>query len=127
MVANTDSIQDFDFNKIIKIDQHTKDIEDLSKRITTLEERFGSNEKLADSLCEAWDKAVRMQELITKSFLKIVASNEDAKECITTLVNKIDRDWLKAYFKRIGFTFWSILVFVAGVAVTTIVGKWIVP
>jgi hypothetical protein len=58
-----------------------------------------------------------------KAVLHELLRQEDTRKEIQNLVKELDRDAVKAFWSKFGFTVWSAAVFVAGVAVTIIITK----
>lgn len=114
MVTKPSKIQDLDLDTIVTTDRHDKDFADLNKRICQLEEKFGTNEQIADTLCVTAEKAVKMREMISKTFVSLIESDQKIKEALTALINKTDRSWFFSYVKRIGFAGWTIIMIILG-------------
>lgn len=107
------------------IGKHDEELISVKKRLDSLEEKFGNNEKIADTLCETAEKALKMDEMIRKVFLKLLKKDTDIKSEVSNLVNDLDRNCFKKNLKRFGFTVWTVIIFLLGVLITAIVNKFI--
>ena len=123
MAKNNKTFQDFDPNAYLKTDDYQKDIKDLGSRIKKLEDQFGSNEKIADTLCETAEKATKMQQMLADSFLKQLQHNPEVKGAVNKIIDESDRNAFQTLAKKMGVGAWSIVVFLAGVVVTALVGN----
>lgn len=101
-----------DFTK--KSDQHDQDISTIKERLDALEDRFGTNEKIAETLCDTASKATRMQDMLSETFVKLLTKDEKVKEALGKFIDNSDRGYLFAFVKRIGFLAWSAIIFLLG-------------
>lgn len=113
--ANKKSKDDFNVNTLVKAEDHDKDIALLSERISMIEMKFGTNEKIADTLFEASEKALKMHEMFSSTFIKAINSNSHVQNSLTTLIDQLDRKNFRVIFKRIWGAIWTLIVAVAGV------------
>ena len=112
-----------DFNPDQMVREHGKDITDIKARLEKLESKFGSNEQIADTLCETSEKASKMQELLANSFTKLIKQNSDVQGALTDFINKADRNAVKELMKKIGFGVWTLIVAVVSGAVVFFLKK----
>ena len=105
-----------------KISTHESDIQSLSKRIEKLEDRLGSNEKLADTLCETANKAVKMREMLETNFVQMLSKDDKAKQEIKTIIEQTDRDFVQTKLKQYGTWIGAGILFLAAQASIQIVG-----
>lgn len=107
-----------------QVGEHEKDLVSIKERLAALEEKFGSNEKIADTLCETSEKAVRMDEMLGKRFLHLLKHDVGIKGEVTSLVNGIDRSFFLASLKRVGLlvvgVIYSIALLAVGAFISTI-------
>lgn len=102
---------DFDVNKIVETgSKHEEEISNLKRQVKTLEDKFGNNEKIADTLCETSEKASKMQEMLTASFLKQIKSNPEIKKALKEVIDETDRDFVRAFIKKVGWAIWTLIV-----------------
>lgn len=95
-------IEDFDVDKIVLSDQHAKDIEGLSTRISKIENKIDTPLHLADSIVECSVEAVKMQEMLECAFLKLISKNEPVRKEIGQLIKQVDRGYVQAQLKKYG-------------------------
>ncbi len=111
--------EDFEFKSIIKT--HSEGLIDLEERIKALENKLGTHEKIAETLCETAQKQTKMQELLANTFIALLKTNDSIKAATTDLINKADRNAISKLFKKFGMTVWSILMLVIGGIITKII------
>jgi predicted transcriptional regulator len=104
----------------LKADQHEKDMSGLTKRIEALEEKFGSNEKIAETLYETSQKAKKMEELLATSFTELIKKNSNVQDAMKMFIDKIDRKYFFVVIKRLGWLGWGALTFILGIIITII-------
>lgn len=125
MAVKPNKVQDLDLDAIVTTERYNKDIEALGKRMELLESRFGSNESIANTLCETSKTAVRMQEMLDGSFLRMLCNNEQVKDSIVKLVNPSDRNWFYSFLKMLGIASWILVFFILGVLVKVAVDHYL--
>lgn len=113
---------DFNLNTFVEnVSFHSIEIPKLTSRIEKIEEKFGDNEKLADTLHNASQKAVKMQKLFDESFIKLLDESYLVKEKISKIINNVDRNHFYTSLKRFGFVVYTILIGAIGSAVTVLI------
>lgn len=116
---------DFDVDDIVHADKHQQDIDGLSTRITQLENKFGTNEKIADTLCETAEKASKMQEMLGKSFLKLLQHDTDIGSEFEKIISKSDRNAFYRALKRFGSVSGAIILLLVGAVLYALAAKYI--
>ncbi len=124
MVTKPSKVQDLDMDAIVSTERHDKDFANLDKRIADLEEKFGSNEKIADTLCEAATKAAKMQDLFENNFLKLLSRNDPVRDEIKCLIKLTDRDFVQAKLKQYGTWIAAVGLFLAAQGSIELI-KWL--
>lgn len=120
----TQQKNDFNPNDLTQsVDKHGQDLADIKERLEKIESKFGTNEKIADTLCETAEKATKMKEMIRETFLNLVIYDVKIKDSMYGLVNTADRKFLSATLKRLGAIIWSIIMIVIGVLITVAITK----
>jgi len=104
--------QDFDANTLVK--EHGEDISELKARILELENKFGSNEKIAETLCDTSLKAVKMREMLAKTFVETIKTDAEVKAAIEQLVKNTDKHTFWGYMKIGGGILWTAVSFILG-------------
>lgn len=110
-----------DFNPLDlsrKSDQHDQDITDLKERLDSLEERFGTNEKIAETLCNASETAVKMQTMLKGVFLKLLHDDKQITDKMSDMIGEYDRDKLSVALNGIGKHVVHAIIFISGVVAT---------
>ncbi len=93
--------EDFDAKSLVApIDEHTKDISNLTARVKALEEKFGSPTQIANTLLETSKEAVKMSDMFENSFLSLINKNEPVRNNIKDLVKSVDRDFLTSQLRQ---------------------------
>ena len=77
-------------------------------------------QSLVDTLQESNTARTEM-----KSVLHELLRQQDTTQEIKEIINKIDRDAVKVFWSKFGFTVWSTILYILGVATTLIIGKFI--
>lgn len=77
-------------------------------------------QSLVDTLQESNTARTEM-----KTILHEILRQPDTIQEIKDIINKADRDSVKAFWSKFGFTVWSVIVFILGVAVNAIMQKFI--
>lgn len=117
---------DFDPKQIVNfVDSHTKEIGDLSKRITALEDKYGSNEKLADTLCGASETALKLQTMLRNTFVKALENDEPTKNAVKTIIGNTEREQAKILFNQYGGKIWAVIIFLFGLLAEALINKFI--
>jgi hypothetical protein len=96
--------EDFDpLSLVAPIDEHTRDISNLSARVKTLEDKFGTHTQIANTLLETSNEAVKMSEMLESSFLKLIGKNEPIRNAVKELVRTEDRIFIANQMRRWGW------------------------
>lgn len=124
-LPNSSVSNDFDTNQIIRhVEDHAKDIVALLLRVKELEDKFGNNEKIADTLSETAEKAVKMQTMLQKTFVLLLETNEPVRCEIKKLIKSTDREFVVTQWRQ-----WRYLVIAAFIFLTAQVSievvKWL--
>jgi transketolase len=90
------------------------EVSTLSKKVEDLEKQFGSNEKIADTLCRVSERDTKIQEMFAATFVKMLKTNDASREAIEELIRKTDRSDVASFWKRFGAVVWT----VSGVVIT---------
>jgi len=115
MAPRTPPKNDFDPYALTKqVDDHAKDMASITKRLDDLEMKFGTHEQIADTLCITSEKAVKMRDMMSTTFVSLIDSDPKIKDALTQLINKTDRSWFYCYVKRIGFAGWTVIMIILG-------------
>lgn len=95
--------EDFDpLSLVAPIDEHTRDISNLTARVKTLEDKFGTHTQIANTLLETSNEAVKMSEMLENNFLKLIGKNEHIRTAIKELIRSEDRSFVATQVKRWG-------------------------
>lgn len=93
--------EDFDAKSLVApIDEHTKDISNLTSRVKALEDKFGSHTQIANTLLETSKEAVKMSDMFENNFLNLINKNEPIRNSIKDLVKSVDKDFLTSQLKQ---------------------------
>lgn len=125
MVTKPSKIQDLDIDTIVTSDKHDKDFSDLNKRLCALEEKFGTNELVAATLCVVSEKAAQMQEMFVTGLLKAIRTDERIQTALDTAIRKADRNWFYATLSRFGKVGWAIMLLIVGAIAKTLSDKYL--
>lgn len=95
-----------------RVDEHGKDLIDLKKRFKSLEDKFGTNEKIADTLCQTDERASKFSEMLEKRFVKLLQADGKSKNQIRSIISEqLKQNW-KAFAistgGKIAFVLWTI-------------------
>lgn len=115
--------KDFDVSELVKSDQHEKDMGALDRRVSLLENRVGTSEKIAETLFEASQKAVKMKTMIGSLLTDLIQRDRRVRIELQNFIKESDRDAVKVLWKRFGFLIWSSVVYIIGVITTVIIQK----
>ena len=102
-------------------EQHGTDITDLTERLTSLEERFGDNEKIAKTLTDVSGNIKNFDQLFEKVFVGLLRTSTDIKSAFRLFVDECDRDATNKLLKRFGV----ISVWVVSLIITAFVTAWV--
>ncbi len=115
---NHSNQNDFDTKDLVRIvSDQNKDIQGLSSRIKALEDKFGTHECIADTLCVTVEKAAKMQSMLSEAFIKQLKSDDRIKNAVLDLVDKADRKYLVLALKRFGLWIYGLLMLVVGLLI----------
>jgi hypothetical protein len=114
---------DFSADILAKSEKHETDIGELTNKIRVLEDKFGTNERIADTLCETAEKATKMQEMIAITFTKVLKTNDDVKKELKTIIDEHDRNKLWWLTGKIAVGIWSVFLVVLTYILTRVYGK----
>jgi hypothetical protein len=96
------------------VGRHGQDIVDVQKRLKVLENKFGDNIKIADTLCEASKQAVKMKEMIKSIISELLDKDPEIKNRVDNLVKGVDRDSVKCFYKKFGGLIFNGIIFILG-------------
>lgn len=95
------NVNDFDVKTIIQVQKdHEDDLARLSARIELLEARLGDPLKLAETLYDVSQKAIKMEDLIVEKLIKSIDSNEKVIKTLNQFITKSDRAAVHLIVKR---------------------------
>lgn len=116
---------DFDAPAIARqVEDHTKDMVSLAKRLDELEARFGSNEKIANTLCEVESSAVKMADCFEKSLIKILGQSDPVNKQINKIISEADRSYVAQQLKQYrAWIYGGILFILAQVGIEVV--RWV--
>lgn len=115
--------KDFEISELVKSDRHEKDMSALDRRVLLLESRVGTSEKIAETLFEASQKAVKMRTMIGNLLIDMLQRDKKVRDELQLFIKKSDREAVTVFWKRFGFSIWSSIVFILGVIATVIIQK----
>lgn len=102
---------DFNPQSLIKnLADHARDVLDLKEKVKDFESRFGTHEKIAETLSDTSKTAIKMQEMLCDTFVKLLDTNDAIKNKISEIINKTDRNNFYVWAKSIGLGAWTIIV-----------------
>lgn len=116
--------QDFNPDELVQSSQHQQDIDGLNTRIKSLEDKFGTNEKIADTLCEASERALRMDELFEKKIVKQIQQNAEVRKELRKVIDEADRAAVRAFIKRVGIGIWTLIIALVSGAIALIINTF---
>lgn len=120
------AINDFQTNSFMgkKIPQHDRDINNLKKRVTALEERLGDNEKFAKSFSECLETQALAQSCLQKRFSNMIETDSIAREAMSKFVRSDHLHNVLAFLKSFGGAlFWVIVGAAASYFIPKIFGN----
>ena|SRR3990167_11259645 len=117
----TESTDDFNPDEIVK--EHDKDIGDIKERLITLEDKLGTNERIADTLYETADKQTKMHEMIATTFVKVLKTDDKVKNELKAVIDDYDRNKLSWLTGKIGVGIWSVFLVVLTFILTKLFGN----
>ena len=92
---------DFDPKDLVApIDEHTKDISNLSGRVKALKDKFGSHTQIANTLLETSKEAVKMSDMLENSFLNLISKNEPIRNAVKELIKSTDREFVSNQLRQ---------------------------
>jgi len=113
---------DFNIDDLVKTgSKHDEEISGLKKRVKIIEDKFGDNEKIADTLCATADTQLKMQEMLQNVFMKQLQSNPVVQEEISKIINKTEKDQFKVWARKIGIGVWTVIVSILSGAIVLII------
>lgn len=112
---------DFHRDKLIKeIDDHSREINSLGVKISTLENKFSTNEKIADTLEQVLSRDTKIQDKLAIIFIKLLNTDSQVKQIISEVIKKSDRDYLGMILKRLGILTWTLSSSAIGIIIGVI-------
>jgi hypothetical protein len=133
---NPPAENDFKLNEIIeeKFDSHSKELAALSGRLKGIEDKFSTNDKIADVFKGVIERDALMQATLvvffekclssdsTKSILiNLICQNSDIKDAISKRINDCDRDYVAKAISRFGGWIGALLIAIVSSIVTLII------
>lgn len=111
------SEDNFNTADYLNVSDYNADIDDIRKRLDALESRVKDKPSLANSFNEAFEGDRNMDATLSKVIVNHVLKDDTVKSAIKDMVNKIDRDYFKAFMKRFGWAIGAIiLALISGLA-----------
>lgn len=127
-MAKAPNKEDFNLPDMFQnLGAHKTNIADLTSRVKELENKFGDSEKIAITLREAHESAVKMRNLFSDFFVDGLAKNDLVKAKIIKIINEADRSFFFASLKRFGLVIWSLVFIGVGAAITMSVQHFLRP
>ncbi len=96
----------------------------LTKKVECLEEKFGTNEKIAETLSDTAKKAVKMQEMFAETFVTLLKSNKDIRKVLADLLDELDRSYTKSFMKRFGSWIGGLVLLIVGALIKSLFDKF---
>lgn len=110
---------DFDAGKIATtVNKHDADFVDIKRRLKALEDKLGTNEKIADTLCVVDEKASKFAEMLERRINKLLQVDGVARKQVKHIVSEELKITWKAFFISTGgkllFALWTLGVLAVG-------------
>lgn len=99
-----------------KFSKKIKAPEDSSISSSVQTDADGFKQSLVDTLQES-NTARNEMKVVLHEILK----QPDTIQEITDIINKVDRNAIRAFWSKFGFAVWSAIVFIAGIGVTILI------
>lgn len=116
---------DFKIPEIVRtVEDHKLALAAVVDRIKVLEDKFGTNEKIAETLCATSATAVKMQTMLSDTFTKLLRTDEGIKNGVTELINKNDRHLAIVAMKRFGFAVYTAIISIIGIVIGAMAKGW---
>lgn len=88
------SVNDFDIDAVITTTtEHQKILEDVQKRVSTIEEDLKNADLLGKKMSKAIDNSTPLRKSLGNLLIELL-SDHDAKDGLSALIKKIDRERL---------------------------------
>ncbi|OGI58001.1 hypothetical protein A3C60_02260 [Candidatus Nomurabacteria bacterium RIFCSPHIGHO2_02_FULL_37_45] len=124
-MANEKKKNDFDEDKITqRTEQHDKDISGITDRLSALENKL-KPDQVALLLESAEADSKKLDTLFSKLFCNMLDKDPNVKIAITNRLKTVDRDSVKSFWKKFGFTIWSIALIILGAVAYAMASKYI--
>lgn len=104
-------------------EQHGTDILGLDERMKKIEDQFGDNEKIADTLVTVAENIKNFDQLFEKAFVLLIKNSTDVKGAFQVFVDEGDRIATNKLIKRFGVVALWFLSLVVTVVVTAVITK----
>ncbi len=117
--------QDFDADALApSVEQHSKDISDLTIRVDSVEQRL-KPEGMAALLEAAVYDSKKLDKLFSRMFCDMLNRDDDVQTAMASHILKTDRAATSVFVKRAGFAGWSALIFLLGLLVEALVRHYL--
>jgi hypothetical protein len=123
--AKPSKVQDVDMDSIVTTERHDQDVQHLDKRLCDLEARFGSNEKVAETLREAADSQVKMQNVHDEMLIKALKRNDAVKAALAEEIQASDRSEVNKLIRKFRGIIGGVIIALISIAGTLIVQNYI--
>jgi hypothetical protein len=107
------------------MDDHARNVEDILRRLGALEKKFGDSADITLTVCQTIESSVQAQDLFSMIFVKLLKNNENARDEIANLINKLDRAYTNLVFKRFGFMIYTAVVSITSAVAGAIIKAFI--
>lgn len=116
-MARQSQKSDFDPDELTKItDKHEGYIIELHNRLQALENKFSTNEILADTLQECSRNAVKFREMFSDVLVAQLKTDAGLRDTLREFIDHSDRNSVRKMVKQVGIAIWSIFLIILGVA-----------
>lgn len=98
-------------NELLKNDfSKNKYLIDMSEDVAKLTSDLRQPDKFAQIFCEAAKTQKSIDYALKDAIVDLLAKNSEAQEAVTSIVQKVDRNYAHILFGKVGFGVWTIIV-----------------
>lgn len=108
----------FDAKTWVQKEDHDREMGEIGSRLKKIEDKFGDNDKIAETLKQTSKKSAVMQKVLISNFVNCIKTHEPTREAIKNLINSEDRKYFFSSWKRM----WKIIGTLALAAATGAIG-----
>ena len=100
-----------------------KYLKEVIERLDNLSSDLKQPDKFAQIFCEAAKTQKSIDYVLKEAIVDLLAKNSEAQEAVTSIVEKVDRNYQRVLSGKVGIAIWSIILLILPPVLSYLLGN----